>query len=161
MWINEVFLDIGRNTNWELECSSISHIELTILRPEQVLLPSKKFPIPLLALVLIRKSRHSPIFDFWEKLEKHPVDTGRKLNVHKTFRRPPGRLLNVLCTFNLRPVSTGQYFDLSHQGRMWILTWYRSVLLKRCSFQMFLLEPLFQQRCRPKPCNFIKKETLA
>ena len=36
-----------------------------------------------------------------------PVDTGRKLNVHKTFRRHPGRLLNVLCTFNLLPVSTG------------------------------------------------------
>ena len=36
-----------------------------------------------------------------------PVDTGRKLNIHKTFRRRPGRLLNVLCTFNLRPVSTG------------------------------------------------------
>ena len=35
-----------------------------------------------------------------------PVDTGRKLNVHKTFRRRPGRLLNVLCTFNLRPGST-------------------------------------------------------
>ena len=37
----------------------------------------------------------------------YPVDIGRKLNVHKTFRRRPGRLLNVLCTFNLRPVSTG------------------------------------------------------
>ena len=36
-----------------------------------------------------------------------PVDTGRKLDVHKTFRRRPGRLLNVLCTFNLRPLSTG------------------------------------------------------
>ena len=36
----------------------------------------------------------------------NPVDTGRKLNVHKTFRRRPGRLLNVICTFNLRPVST-------------------------------------------------------
>ena len=36
-----------------------------------------------------------------------PVDKGRKLNVHKTFRRRPGRLLNVLCTFNLCPVSTG------------------------------------------------------
>ena len=35
-----------------------------------------------------------------------PVDTGRKLNVHKTFRGRPGRLLNVICTFNLRPVST-------------------------------------------------------
>ena len=38
---------------------------------------------------------------------KIPVDTGRKLNVHKTFRRRPGRLLNILSTFNLRPVSTG------------------------------------------------------
>ena len=38
----------------------------------------------------------------------NPVDTGRKLNVHKTFRRRPGRLLNVLCTFNLRPVFTGK-----------------------------------------------------
>ena len=35
-----------------------------------------------------------------------PVDTGRKVNIHKTFRRRR-RLLNVLCTFNLRPVSTG------------------------------------------------------
>ena len=37
----------------------------------------------------------------------YPVNTERKLNVHKTFRRRPGRLLNVLCTFNLHPVSTG------------------------------------------------------
>ena len=36
-----------------------------------------------------------------------PVDTGSNLNVHKTFRRRPGRLLKVLCAFNLRPVSTG------------------------------------------------------
>ena len=36
----------------------------------------------------------------------NPVDTGRKLNVHKTFRRRPGRLLDVFCTVNLRPVST-------------------------------------------------------
>ena len=37
----------------------------------------------------------------------YPVGTGRKLNVHKTFRRRPGRLLNVLCTLNLHPVLTG------------------------------------------------------
>ena len=36
-----------------------------------------------------------------------PVDTGRKLNLHKTFRRRPWRLLNVWCTFSLRSVSTG------------------------------------------------------
>ena len=34
-----------------------------------------------------------------------PVDTGRKLKVHKTFRGLE-RLLDVICTFNLRPVST-------------------------------------------------------
>ena len=43
---------------------------------------------------------------FWQ--HSNPVDTGGKLNVHKTFRRRPGRLLNVLCRFNLLPVSTGQ-----------------------------------------------------
>ena len=36
------------------------------------------------------------------------VDTGRKLKVHETFRRCLGRLLNVLRTFNLRPVFTGK-----------------------------------------------------
>ena len=39
-----------------------------------------------------------------------PVDTGRKLNVDKTFRNCPERLLNVLNTFNLRPVSAGWSF---------------------------------------------------
>ena len=36
--------------------------------------------------------------------------TRHKLNVHKTFRNRPGRLLNVLCTFNLYPVSRGYLF---------------------------------------------------
>ena len=36
-----------------------------------------------------------------------PVGTGRRSNVHKTFRRRPGRLLNVLCMFNLCLVLTG------------------------------------------------------
>ena len=34
----------------------------------------------------------------------NPLNTGRKLNAHKTFSRSLGRLLNVLCTFNLRPL---------------------------------------------------------
>ena len=40
-----------------------------------------------------------------------PLDTGRKLNVHKTFRRLPRRL-NVLGTFSLRPVSRGLLWEL-------------------------------------------------
>ena len=45
--------------------------------------------------------------NYFCKKAPFPVDTGRQLNLHKTFRRRPGRLLNVLCSFNLRPVSTG------------------------------------------------------
>ena len=41
----------------------------------------------------------------------NPVDTGRQLDVRKTFRRRPGRLLNVFCTFSLRPVSTGKLYE--------------------------------------------------
>ena len=38
---------------------------------------------------------------------------GRKLDVYKKFKRRPGRLLNVLCTFNLRPLSRGNIAKLS------------------------------------------------
>ena len=48
----------------------------------------------------------TPVTLFQKSL--YPVDTGRKFNVHKTFRRRPGRLMNILCMLNLRPVSTGQ-----------------------------------------------------
>ena len=56
-----------------------------------------------------------------------PVDTGRKLNIHKTFRRRPGRLLNVLCTSNLGPVSTG--FSDSFKWRIRCLQMFR--MMKR------------------------------
>ena len=48
-----------------------------------------------------------------DKTNKNPAETGRKLNVHKTFRRRLGRLLKVLCMFNLRPVPTGKISKLS------------------------------------------------
>ena len=48
------------------------------------------------------------------RIKSIPVDTGRKLNVYKTFRRRLGRLLNVLSTFNLRPVSTGKAVTSTH-----------------------------------------------
>ena len=50
------------------------------------------------------------IFRFWNNFTKHinfPADTERKLNVHKTFRRRLGRLLNVLCAFNFSSKSKG------------------------------------------------------
>ena len=37
-----------------------------------------------------------------------PLDTGRKLNMHKNFKRRLGRVLYVLCTFDLRRVSRGK-----------------------------------------------------
>ena len=52
-----------------------------------------------------------------------PVDTGRKLNVHKTFRR---RLLNVLCLFSLRPVSTGPLLEFN-RTRVFVMIPHRNV----------------------------------
>ena len=46
----------------------------------------------------------------WKYLTRR---TGRKLNVHKTFRRCPRHLLTVLCTFSLRHVSTGKLIHRS------------------------------------------------
>ena len=46
------------------------------------------------------------VINMYQLCNNNLVDTGHKLNVDKTFRRRPGRLLNVLCTFNLRPLST-------------------------------------------------------
>ena len=46
------------------------------------------------------------MIDASESCHHVPVDTGRKLNAHKTFRGRRGRLLSVLYTFSLRPVST-------------------------------------------------------
>ena len=46
-------------------------------------------------------------------LNSSPADTRRKLNVHKTFRRHPGHLLNVVRTFSLRPVSANMVFHLT------------------------------------------------
>ena len=57
---------------------------------------------------------------------RSPVDTGRQLNVHKTFRRRPGRPLNVLCTFNLRPVSTGR-----NQNKLKMMNWWWTDYLKK------------------------------
>ena len=54
------------------------------------------------------------------QISYNPVDTGRKLNLHKTFRRRPELTQDVrktswtLCTFNLHPVSAGN--DPSYQN---------------------------------------------
>ena len=45
---------------------------------------------------------------------RFPVDTRRKLNVHKTFRRRPGRLLNVLCTFVLCLLGCAIWYNLKN-----------------------------------------------
>ena len=52
--------------------------------------------------------RYSEIVMYFIVRYFDPLDTGRKLNVHKTFRRRPRRLLNVLCTLNLHLVPTGE-----------------------------------------------------
>ena len=56
------------------------------------------------------KSKAKSLYDIlWSSFlrNSNPLDTWRKLNVNTKFRRHPGRLLNALCTLNLRPVSRG------------------------------------------------------
>ena len=70
---------------------------------------------------------NSPRWTFWIDSSwrrsdlNDPVDTERKLNVHKTLRRHPGRLLNVLCTFNLPPVSTGDTLSKWLKSLYWMI----------------------------------------
>ena len=69
-----------------------------------------EIPTMWVAFPSVKKDIHqvrSRVLQNKNLVEYIPEDTGRKLNVHKTFRRRLGRLLNVLYTFNLRPVSTG------------------------------------------------------
>ena len=71
-------------------------------------LNQREIPIHCYEFVLKFIWIHFRLFCFELKLfitEGYLVNTGRKLNLHKTFRRRPGRLLNVLCRFNLHPVS--------------------------------------------------------
>ena len=49
----------------------------------------------------------SYFFYFCAQAAAHvPMDTWRNFNIHKAFRRCQWRLLNVLCTFDLNPVSS-------------------------------------------------------
>ena len=72
----------------------------------------------------------------------YPIDTGRKLNLHKTFRRRPGRLLNVLYTFSLRPVSTGycRVFEI----------------MSYCTFLFFLQQVVVTRMLMSKWLDFYK-----
>lgn len=52
----------------------------------------------------------SYMFEAWCVFKMHHIislDTGHTLIGHETLRRRPGRTLNVLGTFNLRPVYRG------------------------------------------------------
>ena len=85
-----------------------------------------------------------------------PIDTGRKLNVHKTLRRRPGCLLNVLCTFNLRPKSTGLEFfkcltavNICFTSGVLILITYTNICKRRRNTWQYYVEVF---------CGYIKKQ---
>ena len=88
---------------------------------------------------------------FWNYFQKYdrllfisnPIDAGRKLNIHKTFRRRPGRLLNVLCTFSVRPVSTGNVVS-KFLSCLYSLYWLCFILQSPVvQFQIFYKEIIF------------------
>ena len=75
------------------ECHSVLHVLIHFLPVLQSWLQKWYHEIIKVSIIL---------------LSPDPVDTECTLNVHKTFKRSPGRLLNVLRTFSFRPVSTGE-----------------------------------------------------
>ena len=66
-----------------------------------------------------------------------PVDTRRKLNVHKTFRRRPGCLRDVLFTFNLRSVSTGMRYYVFKQDSLWFEDYEKTQVKKDTDTKIF------------------------
>ena len=89
-------------------------------------------PVQRFSLISGKISQTLPLcLRFWMKLpcplkflvallaNQYPLGTGHKLNVHKMFKKRPARLLNVLCTFNLGPVSRGTLHKIIHSW--WVL----------------------------------------
>ena len=83
---------------WLLNISRVFHFAISIKWKNEISLTS--FFLLLINVIVIKYVAETLISS------PYPVDTGHKLNVHKTFRRRLRRFLNVLCTFNLRPVPT-------------------------------------------------------
>ena len=103
----------------------------------------------------------------WNTLDV-PTDTGRKLNVHKTLRRRPERLLNVLRAFSLRPVSTvvlvGILSLLIFIGKIFFMDFQKSILwmdqvklFKGCLSQI-ILGPFLNTLSPLKPCQTSRME---
>ena len=64
------------------------------------------------------------------------LDTGRKLNVHKKFRRPPGCLQDVFCTFKLRLVSRGTSWSLLCYSNLILLVYLQYFNSKKITDQL-------------------------
>ena len=55
-------------------------------------------------LVLVLKE-FSTGYPYSHRTEIYPLDTGCKLNVYKTFKKRSRRLMNILYTLNILPLS--------------------------------------------------------
>ena len=85
-----------------------------------------------------------------------PVDTRHKLNVHKTFRKRPGSLLNVLCTFNYVLYLLEEYHCDVYSSLVLIAKRFNPLLtlcdmllttFHICLYQPYLLRVLFRMAC--------------
>ena len=65
----------------------------------------------------------------------YPMDTRCKLNLHKTLGRFPGRLLNVLFTFNLPPVF-----------RWYFIEYKKNTINGKSAIWGHMLDPLLRQK---------------
>ena len=82
-----------------LKCTAVTHISI-----QSKYLNVKLVQIYLPLTLIYQKNK----LEWHCNLVHYPIDTGRKLNVHKSFGRSPGR--NVLLRFNLRPVSRASIY---------------------------------------------------
>ena len=73
------------------------------------------------------------------------VDAGCKLNLYETFRRHSESLLNVLCTFHLRPVSTGICIGYSFKRSLKWVTVGSNAVYFILSFQILAWIPSFTE----------------
>ena len=63
-----------------------------------------------------------------------PLETGRELNIHKTFRRITASFHSVLCRFNVRSVSRRIKLRSLNNGNATLLPWTEAAL-PRCSYK--------------------------
>ena len=127
LWHKYLSNDLISNFNWF--CN--------LLKP---MLPSKNLFFTLLSLNYVL----------------YPVDTGRKLNVHKTFRRRPGRLWALCLCENMHVRYKLESFDPFRVFRNFVLNIFLHLQIHKVSSSCFTKTSVAE--AYSEPCHLFKME---